>query len=113
MLGAVERCELGPAEPEAASGTSCETAPVFRHDHRGEDVAERIDHLMAAVFVDDDAPDVPLFVQRPEGPAFHGADPVLHSLPREAEVAVVDLDRAGPAQRGDVPGAAVGGERLA
>lgn len=28
---------------------------MFRHDHRGEDVAERIDHLMTAVFVPDDA----------------------------------------------------------
>jgi hypothetical protein len=28
---------------------------VFRHDHHTEDVDERIDHLMAAVFVADDA----------------------------------------------------------
>jgi hypothetical protein len=28
---------------------------VFRHDHQTEDIAERIDHLMAAVFVADDA----------------------------------------------------------
>ena len=43
------------AESEAAGETSCETASVFRHDHRGEDVAERIDHLMAAVLLPDDA----------------------------------------------------------
>jgi len=27
---------------------------VFGHDHEGEEIAERIDHLMAAVFVADD-----------------------------------------------------------
>ena len=32
----------------------CETARVFGHDHEGEQIAERIDHLMAAVFVADD-----------------------------------------------------------
>jgi len=48
----VESCG---AESEAAGETSCETASVFRHDHRSEDVAERIDHLMAAVLLPDDA----------------------------------------------------------
>jgi hypothetical protein len=47
--------ELRLAGPEAAGGISCETASVFRHDHRGEDVGERIDNLMAAVIVPDDA----------------------------------------------------------
>ena len=31
-----------------------ETARVFGHDHEGEQIAERIDHLMAAVFVADE-----------------------------------------------------------
>jgi hypothetical protein len=35
-------------------GGLCETAPVFRHDHQDEELAERIDHLMLGVFVVDD-----------------------------------------------------------
>ena len=32
----------------------CETAPVFRHGHEDAEIAERIDHLMVAVFAPDD-----------------------------------------------------------
>jgi hypothetical protein len=32
----------------------CQTAPVFRRGHEGEAIAERIDHLMAAVFLADE-----------------------------------------------------------
>ena len=36
-------------------GGLCETARVLGHDHESEQIAERIDHLMAAVFVADAA----------------------------------------------------------
>ncbi len=39
---------------ERAGRGLCETAPVFRHDHQDEEIAERVDHLMAAVFLADD-----------------------------------------------------------
>jgi hypothetical protein len=39
---------------KAVDGTLCETDPVFLRDHKDEAVAERIDHLMAAVFLADD-----------------------------------------------------------
>ncbi len=32
----------------------CQTAPVSRHGHEDEGIAERIDHLMVAVFATDD-----------------------------------------------------------
>ena len=45
----------GPYAPERrAWGDLCQTAPVFRDHHQDEAVAERIDHLMTAVFVADD-----------------------------------------------------------
>jgi hypothetical protein len=43
------------SEAGAAGGSLCETARVFGHDHHAEDIAVRIDHLMAAVLVADDA----------------------------------------------------------
>ena len=44
----------GPAELRGIPRTLCETAQVFGHDHQDEQIAERIDHLMAAVFVADE-----------------------------------------------------------
>jgi hypothetical protein len=38
----------------AFARTLCQTAFVFGHDHQNEQIAERIDHLMAAVFVADE-----------------------------------------------------------
>jgi hypothetical protein len=45
----------GPVRAEKAPVRAlCETARVFRHDHEDEQVAERTDHVMAAVFVADE-----------------------------------------------------------
>ena len=38
----------------APGRTLCETARVFQRDHKNEEIAERIDHLMTAVFLPDD-----------------------------------------------------------
>jgi hypothetical protein len=44
----------GPFGTEGTGGsTLCETVLVFGHDHEDEQIAERIDHLMVAVFVAD------------------------------------------------------------
>jgi hypothetical protein len=56
---------------------------VFRHDHHREDVTERIDQLMAAVIVPDDAERVARLAE--------------HVAPDFVYVPVVDLDQAGPA----------------
>jgi hypothetical protein len=44
----------GAEKAGAADGALCQTARVFGHRHRDEELAERIDHLMAGVFVADD-----------------------------------------------------------